>query len=117
MNGTSGTSTTTGASNAEPVRTGLSADTLAKALLDNLSYMQARLPKHATRNDWYLALAYTVRERLLDHYVRTMTAIADATTPIRTVAYLSAEFLTGPHLGNALVNLGIWPAAEHAVAS
>ena len=26
--------------------------------------------------------------------------------------YLSAEFLTGPHLGNGLVNLGLWEAAE-----
>ena len=32
------------------------------------------------------------------------------------MAYLSAEFLTGPHLGNSLINLGIWQAAEQAVA-
>ena len=27
--------------------------------------------------------------------------------PAKVVAYLSAEFLTGPHLGNHLINLGI----------
>ena len=30
------------------------------------------------------------------------------------VAYLSAEYLTGPHLGNSLVNLGLWDAAAEA---
>jgi starch phosphorylase len=33
------------------------------------------------------------------------------------VSYLSAEFLVGPHLGNTLVNLGLWRAVETAVAS
>ena len=38
------------------------------------------------------------------------------TTPAKIVAYLSAEFLTGPHLGNSLISLGIWDATASAVA-
>ena len=34
----------------------------------------------------------------------------------KVVAYLSAEFLTGPHLGNSLIALGIWEAAEQALS-
>src|SRR5258706_12040092 len=34
----------------------------------------------------------------------------------RTVCYLSAEFLMGPHLGNNLINLGIYDTARAAVA-
>jgi hypothetical protein len=34
----------------------------------------------------------------------------------RTVAYLSAEFLMGPHLGNNLVNLGIDDEVREAIA-
>src|SRR4029077_11855236 len=34
----------------------------------------------------------------------------------KAVAYLSAEFLTGPHLGNGLINLGIWQAVEEALS-
>ena len=49
----------------EKVRTGLGADAIAEALLDNLYFMQAKLPLDATRNDWYMALAYSVRDRLL----------------------------------------------------
>ena len=48
------------------IRTGTSAEAIAEALIDNLHYLQAKLPQHATRNDWYMALAYTVRDRMLD---------------------------------------------------
>jgi glycogen phosphorylase len=98
------------------IRTGSAPAVLAEALLDNLRCLQARRPEHATRNDWYMALAYTVRDRLLAGYITTVDAIASAGTA-KVVAYLSAEFLTGPHLGNNLVNLGIWSAAQEAVSS
>ena len=32
------------------------------------------------------------------------------------MAYLSAEFLMGPHLGNNLINLGIHDTARQALA-
>src|SRR4051812_2483281 len=89
---------------------------MADALLDNLCYRQAKLPQHATRNDWYMALAYTVRDCMLANYVTTVESITGP-GPSKVVAYLSAEFLTGPHLGNNLVNLGLWDAAREAVAS
>ena len=98
------------------VRRVANAVAFADALLDNLCYLQAKLPQHATRNDWYMALAYTVRDCMLANYITTIESIAGA-TPTKVVAYLSAEFLTGPHLGNSLVNLGLWDAARDAVAS
>ncbi|HXV80426.1 MAG TPA: glycogen/starch/alpha-glucan phosphorylase [Candidatus Binatia bacterium] len=100
----------------ETIRIGLGADAIAEALIDNLHYVQAKLPQHATRNDWYMALAYTVRDRMLDRYVKTLEAITGVHTSAKVVAYLSAEFLTGPHLGNGLINLGIWQATQEAVS-
>lgn len=100
----------------ERIRTGVGADAIAEALIDNLHYLQAKLPLDATRNDWYMALAYTVRDRMLARYIKTLEAITGANTSAKVVAYLSAEFLTGPHLGNSLINLGIWEATEKAVA-
>jgi starch phosphorylase len=91
------------------------ASDLAGRLIENLHHQQAKLPANATRNDWYMALAYTVRERVLDRYISTLDAIA-GTSANKVVAYLSAEFLVGPHLGNCLVNLGLANAAEQAVA-
>jgi starch phosphorylase len=35
---------------------------------------------------------------------------------VKTVAYLSAEFLMGPHLGNNLINLGLFDKVEKAIA-
>ena len=97
-------------------RTGLSTDAIAHALIDNLHCLQAKTPQHATRNDWYMALAYTVRDRMLDRYIRTVDAIAAPADEGKVVAYLSAEFLTGPHLGNSLIALGIWEAAQQALS-
>ena len=88
----------------EDVRTGLSSDAIRRAILENLYFIQARIPRIATINDWYMALAYTVRDRMLDRFIRSTEALRKST---RAVCYLSAEFLTGPHLGNAMVNLGI----------
>jgi starch phosphorylase len=88
---------------------------IAKALVDNLRCRQGTSPQQATRNDWYMALAYTVRDRMLDGYIQTAEAIVAPGTSHKVVAYLSAEFLTGPHLGNSLIALGIRKPIEHAL--
>src|SRR6516162_8778707 len=97
------------------IRTGLGADAIVEALINNLHCLQAKLPQHATRNDWYMALAYTIRDRMMDRYIGTVASIAETNTAAKVVAYLSAEFLTGPHLGNSLINLGIWQNVEEAL--
>ena len=91
-------------------------EAITAALIDNLHYRLAKLPQHATPNDWYRALAYTIRDCMLDRYLTTLAAIADPANRVKVVAYLSAEFLTGPHLGNGLICLGIWDATRTAVA-
>ena len=97
----------------ESIRTGTSPEILYQALLDNLYYVQGRPPEQATRNDWYMALAYTVRDRLLHNWVETLRTIDDDT---RVVSYLSAEFLIGPQLGNNLISLGIWEQVRKALS-
>jgi starch phosphorylase len=89
-------------------------ETLARALRDNLYYAQGRIPEFASPHDWYAALAYTVRDRLLHRWIQTVQTFLQQDT--RVVSYLSAEFLMGPHLGNALVNLGIAEEARRAAA-
>jgi len=98
------------------VRTAADRAAVAQALIENLHCLQAKRPQAATRNDWYMALAYTVRDRALDRYISTLERISGEHPSAKVVAYLSAEFLTGPHLGNNLINLGIQDAAEHALA-
>src|SRR5262245_14225420 len=107
---------TTTRGDAAAVRTGLDKNTIAAALVDNLHYLLAKLPRHATAHDWYTALAFAVRDRMLGRYISTLEAILDPANKAKVVAYLSAEFLTGPHLGNGLINLGIWDAARDALS-
>ncbi len=99
--------------NIEDDRTGLGKEAFKRAFLDNLFYIQGKFPALATRNDYYMALAYTVRDRLLQRWIST--AAAYTRQGARTVAYFSAEFLLGPHLGNNLINLGIYPLARQAI--
>jgi starch phosphorylase len=86
---------------------------LKAAILEQLRFRQGRLPEIATRNDWYLAVAHTVRDQLLRRWIDTLLRLDRAP---RAVAYLSAEFLTGPHLGNHLLNLGLEEAMRKATA-
>ena len=97
----------------ETDRTALNKDALQRAFLDNLFYIQGKFPTLATQNDYYMALAYMVRDRLLHRWIST--AAEYTAKGSRTVAYLSAEFLMGPHLGNNLINLGIYNEVESAM--
>jgi starch phosphorylase len=96
-------------------RTGLDVDTLRRAIQDNLFYRCGNVPRLATRSDYYLAVAYTVRDRLMQRWLSTAGALLDE--PTRVVCYFSAEYLLGPSLGNALLNLGIRDQVAQAVAS
>src|ERR1700760_2884427 len=98
----------------EDDRTALSKEALKNAFLDELFYMQGKFPALATKVDYYMALAYAVRDRMLQRWVST--AAEYTRNASRTVAYLSAEFLMGPHLGNNLINLGIIDRVKQCVA-
>jgi len=94
-------------------RTALTKAALKRAFRDNLFYEQGKFPALATQKDYYLALAYTVRDRLLHRWVSTAEAYTNEGS--RTIAYFSAEFLMGPHLGNNLINLGIYDRVKQTV--
>jgi len=98
---------------AEAIRTGLAAGTLQHAVLDNLLCLQGRFPRIASPHDWYMALAYSVRDRLLARWQSTVRAYQ--TREVKVAVYLSAEYLLGPQLGNNLVNLDVRANACAAV--
>ncbi|MCA0315780.1 MAG: glycogen/starch/alpha-glucan phosphorylase [Candidatus Melainabacteria bacterium] len=97
----------------EDDRTGMSVPTLRRALADNLYYIQGKFPEIANRYDYYMMLAYTVRDRLFERWINTIQTYLQK--DVKVVAYLSAEFLLGPHLANAMINMGIHDQLEKAL--
>ncbi|MEM8638575.1 MAG: glycogen/starch/alpha-glucan phosphorylase [Cyanobacteria bacterium P01_G01_bin.54] len=91
----------------------MSPETLKRAFADNLFYIQGKYHKLATLNDYYMALAYTVRDRLIHRFMKTMSTYDEQN--VKVVCYLSAEFLMGRHLENNLVNLGIYKEIRQVV--
>jgi starch phosphorylase len=97
----------------ESIRTALTPEAIEQAIMENLYLIQGRVPKTATRNDWYMAVAYTVRDRILHRWMQTIeTYIGNKE---KSVSYLSAEFLIGPQLGSHLISLGIYEHVQQAV--
>jgi starch phosphorylase len=97
----------------ERIRTSLTAESIKQAFLDNLCCGMGRFEAVATKHDLYVALALTVRDRLFQRTVASLQTYGAADA--RRVAYLSAEFLPGPHLANNLLNLGITEPARRAL--
>ena len=108
-----------GTSSIEPItpveddRTGTSIETLRRALADNLFYTQGKFPEIATQHDYFMALAYTVRDRLVRRWITSRENMLKK--DVRVVAYLSAEFLMGPQLVNNLVNMNMYDQVKQAV--
>ena len=94
-------------------RVSLGVDALAQSFLDNLYFVQGRSVERATVNDLYMALAHTIRDRIVERWMSTLRNYQSQ--DVRVVCYLSAEFLTGPHLANNLINLGIYDQTEQAM--
>lgn len=97
----------------EDDRTGISIETLKRAIYDNLYYIQGKNKSLATPHDYYMALAYTVRDRLIHRWLRTIETYLQQDAKL--VFYLSAEFLMGRQLGHNLVNVGLWERAYQAL--
>ncbi|MBV2351156.1 glycogen/starch/alpha-glucan phosphorylase [Synechococcus sp. HK05] len=102
------------ASYGDAQRTGLTADDLFDGITEHLFFSQGASTTSPTDHDLYMALSYAVRDRLMARHL----AYKDLQRqhPTKSVAYLSAEFLMGPQLGNNLLMLGIREEAQEAMA-
>jgi len=69
--------------------------------------------QHCTSHYLYEALAYTVRDRLMERWKETRFAYEEKDA--RRVCYLSLEFLMGRALSNAMLNLGITDAVTRVL--
>jgi glycogen phosphorylase len=87
-----------------------------KILLPKLAPIKQGLQNHlvlscfkinsmATSRDWYDATAHTIRDHVVERWVRTSSAYYNEDP--KRIYYLSLEFLIGRMMSNAALNLGI----------
>jgi starch phosphorylase len=94
-------------------RTASDGTSLKRSFADHLQYSQGADEHTATALDRYLAVALTVRDRLMRRWIETQQTYyrKDA----KRVYYLSLEFLMGKALENNLINLGLYDPLRAAL--
>ena len=86
---------------------------LQRSFMRHLQYTLVKDKYSATKADLYLALAYAVRDLLVERWLDTQQAYYN--NDAKRVYYISMEFLMGRTLGNSLINLGIMDEWENAL--
>ncbi|MBA3007036.1 MAG: glycogen/starch/alpha-glucan phosphorylase [Proteobacteria bacterium] len=89
------------------------AEEIKKNILHHVMSFQGRDPLRAGESDIYKALAYTLRDIMVEKWIATQKA--SYAQGKKRVYYLSLEFLIGRSLGNSMINLGIYDAVQQAV--
>lgn len=92
-----------------------SVDGFVREFLHELITDQGVSLERASVNDQYLALARTVRNYLMPRWLETSKL--QRKTQAKAVAYLSAEYLLGRQLGNALLATDLNDIVEKGLAS
>jgi len=91
-----------------------SVDGFIREFLHELNTGQGVELSRSTVNDQYLALARTVRHYLMERWLDTLRRVRQQKA--KAVAYLSAEYLLGRQLGNALLATDLEKIAAEALA-
>ena len=87
----------------------------AREFTEELRFGQGVDFVRASETDLYMALARTVRQALISRWIDTLeTQIGRGA---KAVVYLSAEYLLGRQLDNALLATNLQATAQHALAS
>jgi len=86
-------------------RRGTDTDSLRISLMNHLHYTRAKDAFSSTDHDRYLALAYAVRDRLVERWSKTQQAYYNKDA--KRIYYLSLEFLLGRALLNNIINLNV----------
>lgn len=76
-----------------------------QSLQNHLVFSSFKTPDAATLRDWYDAASFTVRDHVVERWIKT--AESYYRDDPKRVYYLSLEFLIGRMLSNAALNLGI----------
>lgn len=86
-----------------------------QALQNHLIFSSFKTAGAATERDWYNVAAYTVRDHVVERWVKTADAYYEHDP--KRLYYLSLEFLIGRMLTNAALNLGMKDALSDGLSA
>lgn len=82
---------------------GFDKETFKKSVLFNMKNLFRRTVEEATPQQMYQAVAYAVKDVIIDEWIATHKAYEKK--DVKTLYYLSMEFLMGRALGNNIINI------------
>jgi glycogen phosphorylase len=88
-------------------------EAIKQDFLHHLKFTLAKNEYNATDNDRRIALALTVRDRLIERWMQTNDAYYDRN--VKRVYYLSMEYLIGRAMGNNVINLDLEDSVSRAM--
>ncbi len=86
---------------------------IKRTILNHLLIFQGRDPERAGKFDIYKAMAYAIRDFMVEKWINTQKGYY--TKKQKRVYYLSLEFLIGRSLGNSLINMGLDDEVEQVI--
>ena len=88
-------------------------ESLKHAIATKLMFTVGKDPKTARPEDWLHAAAYTVRDLMVERWMKTTRA--QYAQDAKRVYYMSMEFLIGRTFGNAMIALGLRERVKRAL--
>jgi len=88
-------------------------NTIKENIIHHLMSFQGRDPERSGAPDVYKALAYTMRDLMVQKWISTQKTFYAKEK--KRVYYLSLEFLIGRSLGSSMINMGILEDVKQAV--
>jgi len=97
----------------EILKKGNSKEAIRDSFYEHLKYSLAVTFENSHRTDKYIALAMTIRDRIIERWFDTKET--HAATKAKSVNYFSFEFLMGRAMSNNMINLGIQNEVEKMI--
>lgn len=99
-----------------PARFNISAtkNSVKTSILNHLRFTLARHPQSATRDEWWTATCYAIRDHVLDRFMNTQEVHHEK--KVRRAYYLSLEYLMGRLMVNNLHSTGLYTQTREALS-
>ena len=96
------------------MKMGFDKEVFKKSVLDNVKNMYRRTIEEATMEQVFQAVAYAVKDVIIDEWIATHKEYEKQ--DVKTLYYLSMEFLMGRALGNNIINIMAQPEIKEVLA-